>query len=66
MEVINFPVPSAAAFASSPLVHRAMQRGMRWKESPAPSSTAISPAFFTSGLFPFNNIVKPAIIANPR
>ena len=43
MEVINFPAPRAAVKFSSPVVQRARARGIRWKESPKPSTTAIMP-----------------------
>ena len=42
-EVMALPSPSAAACASSPVVHRAYARGMRWNASPAPSKMAMSP-----------------------
>ena len=48
-EVISFPIPSAAALASIPVVHSAQTLGTRWNASPAPRSTAIQPNFWASG-----------------
>ena len=41
MDVINLPAPRAAVKFSRPVEHRANARGTRWKESPAPSTTAM-------------------------
>ncbi len=61
-EVMSFPMPRAVVKFSSPIVHSAIARGTRWKESPKPRTTAMMPKRRYCLLPPLRIMMTPSVM----